>query len=269
MSFRLVELVIDYGPAEPGLYRVLVALARHGNDDGTQCRPKLPRLARKARMGESEVSHCLTRLRRDGWIHVARKAGRGRSTSWTVNLDRLKDAVDGDLSDLSDDERTRPSALKDATRGRKDATERTKGRDFPAQDSVLTLSKDSVQTHARHELVATNSKTPAKQGRRPAVAASVEPPGFRDFWTAYPRHVARGEAVKSFARALKQDGPDVIETGVASWSAYWRAEGTEARFIPHPTTFLNQARYLDQPPASRSGEPKSWDAIRRWRESQP
>jgi hypothetical protein len=113
------------------------------------------------------------------------------------------------------------------------------------------------------------SKLPATRTGRPAVAASVEPPGFREFWTGYPRRVARAEAVKSYLQAVKRDGPDVIATGAATWANHWQAEGTEQRYIPHPTTWLNQSRYLDEPPASRAGEPKSWGGLRRWSERDP
>jgi hypothetical protein len=55
---------------------------------------------------------------------------------------------------------------------------------------------------------------------------------------------------------------------VAGWASYWQAEGTDQRFIPYPTTWLNQARYLDQPPATRASEPKSWEGLRSWRQGE-
>jgi hypothetical protein len=116
------------------------------------------------------------------------------------------------------------------------------------------INRERQPARARDEPVASNSKVPAKRPGRPAVAASVEPPGFRDFWTVYPRKVARGEALKSYARAVNRDGPDVIAAGLTGWVAHWRAEGTDQQFIPHPTTWLNQNRYFDAPPARRMGQ---------------
>jgi hypothetical protein len=240
VSVRLVDAVIERGPRSPTQFRVLLVLAKHAWDDGTEARPRLDLLRHEARMGSNRAtSRALTALRREGWTGIERHASRGQPTWWRINVARLKDARTGGLSA----ERTPPGGAKGRHQeARKDATRR---HNESVLESVQSLSKDT-----RDEPVA-NSKSPATRAERRAVAASVEPPGFRAFWTAYPRHAARGEAVKSFGRAVNRDGPDVIANGVASWSTYWTAEGTEERFIPHPTTWLNQSRYLDRPPPRR------------------
>jgi hypothetical protein len=102
----------------------------------------------------------------------------------------------------------------------------------------------------------------APDGAVPAKVV-VEPAGFRDFWTAYPRKVARGRAEAAYRQAVKKDGPVIIAVGLASWAGFWSVESTEEKFIPHPTTFLNQARYLDRPPAARVVEPRGFPALRR------
>jgi hypothetical protein len=272
MSYRLVELVIDYGPRGPTEFAVLVALARRAHNDGTEARPGLDQLTRDARMGSKRAtSRALTQLRRGGWVELERHASggakgtEGQPTSWRLVVERLTetDATSGVRPESHTPLATETHATSDRdTRHLEGETHAT----ATHKESVLRIKDESVLRSARGELVASNAKVPAKRSNRPSVAASVEPPGFRDFWTVYPRHVARGEAVRSFGRAVQRDGSAVIATGVASWATYWRAEGTEQRFIPHPTTFLNQARYLDQPPMPKSSEPKGWAGIRDWLE---
>ena len=48
--------------------------------------------------------------------------------------------------------------------------------------------------------------------------------------------------------------PDLIATGLERWTAFWAADGTAEQFIAHPTTWLNNSRYLQLPtcaPAQR------------------
>jgi hypothetical protein len=96
----------------------------------------------------------------------------------------------------------------------------------------------------------------------------VEASGFGDFWVAYPRKVARARAEAAYRQAVRRDGTDLIAGGLAVWCAFWSSERTEEKFIPHPTTFLHQARYLDGPPAARSPEPKGFAGLRAYMDHQ-
>jgi hypothetical protein len=68
---------------------------------------------------------------------------------------------------------------------------------------------------------------------------------FEKFWAAYPRKVGRGLAENAWANA---DLPDieVILAAIrkARNSADWQKE--KGAFIPHPTTWLNQRRWMDE-----------------------
>jgi hypothetical protein len=98
VSWRLAERVRRYGPANATMCSVLEALAWHGNDDGTECRPGLATVAHFARVSERTAQHALTRLRRDGWTVMERHSSGGQSaegglpTCWRVVLDSLMDA---------------------------------------------------------------------------------------------------------------------------------------------------------------------------------
>jgi hypothetical protein len=70
---------------------------------------------------------------------------------------------------------------------------------------------------------------------------------FNSFWNLYPRKVAKGVAEKSFKRLLLLNKDvDIILKDIESRkkSEAWLKE--EGKFIPHPSTYLNQRRWEDE-----------------------
>jgi len=74
---------------------------------------------------------------------------------------------------------------------------------------------------------------------------------FEIFWKHYPKRVGKKAAEKAW---LKIDKPvEVLKKIISAleWqttSDQWKKEG--GQFIPHPTTYLNQGRWMDDPPPS-------------------
>ncbi len=85
---------------------------------------------------------------------------------------------------------------------------------------------------------------------------------FDAFWVEYPRKVARRKCERIW-RALKLESEDAkrVIDGVRRYkeSNQWQKDG--GRFIPHPSTFLNQGRWEDEiqakPPPKRGD--LDWD----------
>jgi hypothetical protein len=71
----------------------------------------------------------------------------------------------------------------------------------------------------------------------------------RDFWPEYPRKVGKPDARAQWLRIPKQDEAtrDAVCDGLDRWKAYWLSTATERRFIPHPSTWLHQERWEDEP----------------------
>lgn len=90
MSIRLMADVYDCGPTNAGDCAVLVCLANFANDDGVQCFPDIPRIARMVRRDASTVKRTIRRLERGGWLTVERGCGRGIRSQYTLNVERLK-----------------------------------------------------------------------------------------------------------------------------------------------------------------------------------
>lgn len=92
--------------------------------------------------------------------------------------------------------------------------------------------------------------------RKPRPSSPADPPGFAEFWSAYPRKTARANAVKAFA-ALSPDA-DILAAILAALAAQrtwdgWTKDG--GKYIPHPATWLNAERWKDEPPAVLAPKP--------------
>lgn len=69
---------------------------------------------------------------------------------------------------------------------------------------------------------------------------------FQIFWSRYPRRVGRAKAEQVW-RKIHPPLAKVLEA--LAWQSLqpqWQKE--HGQFIPHPTTYLNQGRWDDEPP---------------------
>lgn len=69
---------------------------------------------------------------------------------------------------------------------------------------------------------------------------------FDEFWSEYPRKISKKSAIRKWT-TLKCDkfADEIIRNVKARNAEEWK--GKEMQFIPHPTTFLNQERWKDEP----------------------
>ena len=71
---------------------------------------------------------------------------------------------------------------------------------------------------------------------------------FEAWWAAYPRKTGKVAAFEAYKRAKKKIGPGAPERLAKAVQSLAKAmAGKEERFIPHPTTWLNQGRWDDEP----------------------
>ena len=72
------------------------------------------------------------------------------------------------------------------------------------------------------------------------------------FWQAYPKKVGKADARKAFAK-VKIDVHILIQAvEKQKKSEQWTKEN--GRFIPNPSTWLNQGRWEDELPAAKGTE---------------
>jgi hypothetical protein len=66
---------------------------------------------------------------------------------------------------------------------------------------------------------------------------------FEQFWAAYPKKVGKGRAKPAFIKALKKTTlPEILKA--LEWQ---KAKWTDPQYIPHPASWLNGERWLDDP----------------------
>lgn len=77
---------------------------------------------------------------------------------------------------------------------------------------------------------------------------------FNEFWDIYPKHLQKGEARKSFFKAVHRVGDvDVILEGARRMAA--DPNLPVKQFIPYPATWLNRDGWDDEPFPPREGVP--------------
>ena len=74
---------------------------------------------------------------------------------------------------------------------------------------------------------------------------------FDRFWSVYPRKAGKQDAQRSFERALKVATLDEILAGAQK---YADDPNRVAQFTAHPSTWLNQGRWSDEPLPRRTAE---------------
>ncbi len=87
------------------------------------------------------------------------------------------------------------------------------------------------------------------------------PKDFRDqFWAVYPRRIGKNLAMRKLD-AIRRSGKVAFREIMDAIDVLRReTQNTEMRFIPHPSTWLNQGRWEDDPaaiagrPSDRRGE---------------
>ena len=68
---------------------------------------------------------------------------------------------------------------------------------------------------------------------------------FEEFWSKYPRKVAKRAAQKAWAKLSTSEQKFAVEA-LEAHNRYYRVKGTSQNFIPHPATWLNQGRWEDE-----------------------
>ena len=97
------------------------------------------------------------------------------------------------------------------------------------------------------EPVATEPAKEPEVATEPKPAATTTSPAHQAemIYEAYPRKVARPAAIQAIRRALQAKSFDWLLGQVERYAE--AVEGQSKKFVPHPATWFNQARYDDDP----------------------
>ena len=140
-------------------------------------------------------------------------------------------------------------------------------------------SREGTRVRARVPLPPTPYPLPPKNTCSPERADSGPPPegspgpadagrvstedAFAAFWSAYPRKVGKGQALKAYRAATKKADPDRILAGLNRHLTVWASAHTATQFVPYPATWLNGERWADDlaAPASTADAARSEEQL--------
>jgi hypothetical protein len=185
---------------------VLLVIADHASDDGTEAWPSQATIAAKASISIRTVQRAVNSLVAAGYLWMEKGAGGSancredrRPHRYTINIKRLRGDIESTREERGDIEATNEATLAPTT-----------GR----------LSR------------------PMNHPNKP----SNETPEFDLFWKSYPIKVGKAAALKAWAKAIKVETPDVIIQGALR---YADDPNRHPSFTAHASTWLNAHRWND------------------------
>lgn len=99
--------------------------------------------------------------------------------------------------------------------------------------------KHKEESNANSNVTVTSQSNVREEKRRDSKHTCDDVPEFNEFWSSYPRKVAKPTALKSW---LKQKPPiKEVLFALTQEKRRW----TDPQYIPHPSTWLNQRRWED------------------------
>lgn len=119
---------------------------------------------------------------------------------------------------------------------------------------IITSMKELDMDHeekSSSEVVSNITKLDIAKSRKAIITSAekvshpLQTPTFQAFWEAYPRGIGKGSARTAFAKALKLSSANEIIQGAIAYSQHCKEMGTEKKYIPHPSTWLNAERWED------------------------
>lgn len=224
---------------------VLLVIADHANDEGTQSYPSQQTIATKASISVRTVQRSVNTLLERGYIRVFK----GQGGSANCRDDRRPHLYQININKLRHDTVT--------------AREERPDTDDSNGATITTITG--------------RQSRPMNHPNKP----SIEPPGFDDFWNVYPLKVGKGAAKKAFEKAIRTTN---VEHIIAGALRYKLDPNRVDAYTAHASTWLNAQRWFDDPlpprvltpeekkqkelQISREKELREREETARWREEQ-
>lgn len=209
---KIVNLIASGGLEAYGFYWAIIEMvARQIEKDSTKCSVTypLPYLSRQLYLHHNKVSNLLGKLQVTGLILLS------------------KSEVDGGVNFTI----TCPNLLK--------------YRDEYNRKSVKT--PDKLRTNSgqcqEQEQIQKQIQIQNKDKKPNADKSAEYSPEFEIFWKAYPKKQGKRAAEKSFLKAIKKTD---LQTLAKAIEVYKKSDTVLRGFVCHPSTWLNEERWLDE-----------------------
>jgi hypothetical protein len=185
---------------------VLLVIADHASDDGTEAWPSQATIAAKASISIRTVQRAVNSLVAAGYLWMEKGAGGSancredrRPHRYTINIKRLRGDIESTREERGDIE----------------------------ADNGATLATPTGRL-----------SRPMNHPNKP----SNETPEFDLFWKYYPIKVGKAAALKAWVKAIKIESADVIMAGAIR---YADDPNRHPSFTAHASTWLNAHRWND------------------------
>jgi DNA-binding transcriptional ArsR family regulator len=214
MSHYMTALAMKQSGLKPATKIVLYWLADCHNQETGQCFPSINHLASVCEMSRRSVEGHLSILEELGLIKRFNQfRDRGGKTSNSYVLE-LMGTSEHNSSTESDTQNLRMVCEKSAHGHTQDLRMNNLGRNnLGNEPCILFGSIEELEVD------------------------------FEKFWAAYPRKVGKAQCRKVYVRSLAKIKADELLEKVDAFAA--SCQGKEVKFIPHPSTWLNQERWND------------------------
>jgi hypothetical protein len=122
----------------------------------------------------------------------------------------------------------------------------------------VTVTAPDTETDTEHKQLSLVqiATAPPRNGNGHSRHARFTSSDVESVYAEYPRKVGRGAALKAIMSALHRiDDPDPVAVLIRVTREFARSPaGQRGEFTPHPATFYNHSRYLD--------DPEEWERVR-------
>lgn len=266
MSWRLMDRVCNLLlPCDEE--RVLLRLARHAYDDGTNCRPGMELLMQETGRGPRAIQRSLVELERRGYIRSVayRCGGRGKATEWQLCLAQWVDQYvpNGDIDDtLSNEETEENPVVYDA----KPRRPRQETPSFLSQNPVVYTTPVGHETVNRtgHETVSTSgafAPDPLKENGTAKRKGREDGPEVVEVFAYYRERIQSGARIcptEKIRARLKTFTAAELKTGIDHFAAdAWWMDNNGTRGAPW--FFHSDARseqFLNLTPRKQQEQPR-------------
>lgn len=247
MSIEVQVHVRDAVIGDSTLKHVLKSLADHSDPRGRNAFPSVETISHETELDPRTVRRKLDKAEAEGWIEVQEPARQWRPTVYRLNVQKLQERrrttpEQGGHGAPSDDRQTGHGAHSGRKSGRTPCPAR-EGTQSVREGTTPPEPSEPSEPSGNHPSAAGGASASASR------VVSLMEKSFERFWRSYPRRVAKAAALKAWCRldpdeALAEKIIRAVQNQ-KTWLA-WTKDG--GQYIPHPTTWLNQRRWEDEPP---------------------
>lgn len=195
---------------------VLLVIADHANDEGTEAWPSQATIAAKASISVRTVQRAVNSLVSSGFLRLEKHAG-------------------GSANCRDDRRPHRYTMIVSALRGDSATTRTVRGDSDNLDGATLTPATGRLSRPKNLPL------DPPLETPSGVVVANTD---FNEFWSVYPTRVGKQAAIKAWEKAILQADAATIVEGARR---YAQDPNRHPSYTAHPSTWLNAGRWADDP----------------------